>query len=851
MAIKKKKISELPLAQSLVGLFTIGVDSLNKSVKVGLEFVKTAADKAAAAATSANTAASEATTAKNAANTATTAANAARDAANTAAINANSKAILADTAATNADTKAALANTATTAANTAATNANAKATLADQKATDANTAAINANAKATLADNAADNANTKATLADQKAIVANTAATDANKAKDAANTAATNANTKAILADTAAINANAKAMLADQKATVANTAATDANKAKDAANTARDAANAAATSATGAATAATNAASSANTAAGRTETAITNAQNATSAANTAKTNADTATTAANTAATNANTKATLASTAATNADAKAILADQKATAATTAANSANTATAEANKAKDSANTAAANANTKATLADMAANNANAKATLADTAANNANTKATLADTAATKANTATTAANTAKDDANTATANANAKAALADAAAANANSNATLANTATANANAATSAANTATTLATEVANNPTKVGPDNYVYTYDKTTKTYIKTDIYVKGDKGEDGSGGFQVDEVRMSYSLRGNIFGDKYLPCDGRVVQALSYPDSHLPGEKYKTTLTHASPIIKLKYLIDGTFAALCSNVVFLSDTASGPWVGHPVPSEYSLYDITLGETVYGLVYFIAAGGGRIYISTDLQSYTTINTGETANMNPIKYFEGRMFALASNGFLYYSPFDDPSSWKRANRSTHPLIDIVGGRAGCMAGIGNLGTILYSSDYGKNWHSEVTEETYGQELVSIIYDGSSFFAVSASGKIFKSPSGELSTWELFANLPNIKPTKMYYQNRLYILVEGASMYTSRSASSSSWIKETPGSSVVNIGSVAMVASDTLISKGNIVLRNYSTLKLPTIDNGYIKLLK
>lgn len=95
MAVKKKKISELPLAQSLVGLFTIGVDALNKSVKVGLEFVKTAADNATAAAMSANNAASSATTAATVADTATATANTAAEAASAAAQIATQKAIYA------------------------------------------------------------------------------------------------------------------------------------------------------------------------------------------------------------------------------------------------------------------------------------------------------------------------------------------------------------------------------------------------------------------------------------------------------------------------------------------------------------------------------------------------------------------------------------------------------------------------------------------------------------------------------------------------------------------------------------------------------------------------------------
>lgn len=60
MGVKKIKISALPLADTLVGLYTIGVNALNKSVKVSLEFLKTAADKANKAANLAGETAEEA-----------------------------------------------------------------------------------------------------------------------------------------------------------------------------------------------------------------------------------------------------------------------------------------------------------------------------------------------------------------------------------------------------------------------------------------------------------------------------------------------------------------------------------------------------------------------------------------------------------------------------------------------------------------------------------------------------------------------------------------------------------------------------------------------------------------------
>lgn len=80
----KKKISELPLCETFKGLFTIGVDALNHSVKVSLEFidktissmkssVETAVKNAEKATSSANTAAGNANTATSNANAATNA----------------------------------------------------------------------------------------------------------------------------------------------------------------------------------------------------------------------------------------------------------------------------------------------------------------------------------------------------------------------------------------------------------------------------------------------------------------------------------------------------------------------------------------------------------------------------------------------------------------------------------------------------------------------------------------------------------------------------------------------------------------------------------------------------------
>lgn len=135
--MKKIKISELPLCSTLKGLFTIGTDKDNNSVKVSLEFVEQkttdAVNKANAATTSANNAAAAANTAKTATETATKNANDATAAAKTATANAT-------TATTNANNATAAAKTATTNANNATGAANTAADAATKAKQDAEAA---------------------------------------------------------------------------------------------------------------------------------------------------------------------------------------------------------------------------------------------------------------------------------------------------------------------------------------------------------------------------------------------------------------------------------------------------------------------------------------------------------------------------------------------------------------------------------------------------------------------------------------------------------------------------------------------------------------------------------------
>lgn len=109
-------------------------------------------------------------------------------------------------------------------------------------------------------------------------------------------------------------------------------------------------------------------------------------------------------------------------------------------------------------------------------ANAAATKAESNATAAQTAANSANEKAGLAAQAASDVNAAKEGAEAATQSANNAASNAEEKA----------------------------TAANVAAQEAEKIANNPTYIGKDHYVYVYNKDTESFDKTDIYCKGEPG-----------------------------------------------------------------------------------------------------------------------------------------------------------------------------------------------------------------------------------------------------------------------------------------------------------------------------------------------------------
>lgn len=103
------------------------------------------------------------------------------------------------------------------------------------------------------------------------------------------------------------------------------------------------------------------------------------------------------------------------------------------------------------------------------------------------------------------------------------------------------------------NANNAATAASNAAKSASEVADNPTYVGTDNYVYRYDRTTKAYVKTEVYVKGEKGDTGAQGPKgetggIPSIKAAAGAHINTSGTPTVTINGA-----TFTFDYLKGEK----------------------------------------------------------------------------------------------------------------------------------------------------------------------------------------------------------------------------------------------------------------------------------------------------------
>ena len=167
----------------------------------------------------------------------------------------------------------------------------------------------------------------------------------------------------------------------------------------------------------------------------------------------------------------------------------------------------------------------ANAEAAAQKANESAVRADAATVKTEDATAKAKAATALAEAATAESKTATLQANDARDFANTAGAFANAAG--------------TRANTSADNADAKAEYAREYGAMVQELAEHPIKVGPDNYVYTWNLSTHAYDKTGVYVRGE-------GFSVKKVFISVAEMEAYQGDEFKEGDFALINTGSVED-----------------------------------------------------------------------------------------------------------------------------------------------------------------------------------------------------------------------------------------------------------------------------------------------------------------
>lgn len=113
--------------------------------------------------------------------------------------------------------------------------------------------------------------------------------------------------------------------------------------------------------------------------------------------------------------------------------------------------------------------------------------------------------------------------------------------------------------------NKATNSANTSAIAAQETADHPTYIGDDFYVYKWDKTTKAYNKTNVFVKGDA-------FSIKKVYSSIDLMEKDVNNKEIKEGDFVLINTNNTEDPDNAQLYIKTYNQESKIYGFDFLVD---------------------------------------------------------------------------------------------------------------------------------------------------------------------------------------------------------------------------------------------------------------------------------------
>lgn len=211
---------------------------------------------------------------------------------------------------------------------------------------------------------------------------------------------------------------------------------------------------------------------------------------------------------------------------------------------------------------------------------------------------------------------------------------------------------------------------------------------------------------------DKGSFLSVG--VNTIMRSVTIAGNIFGDKWLPCDGRVVAHSSYPLLKLPPNGIKAWTAGGGVANASSYSIaygNGVFVYANSNTAPYWSTDGKTWTISNGINNGSLYKV-----VYGNGLFLCAYGSTYYWSTDGKTWTKgVEPSGYYVFEHIVYGNGLFVSISQQGYVLLSA--NGKTWDNLGRmiQEEDINDIAYGN-GVFVCVTNQGYVYWTTDV-KKW--------------------------------------------------------------------------------------------------------------------------------------
>ncbi len=214
-------------------------------------------------------------------------------------------------------------------------------------------------------------------------------------------------------------------------------------------------------------------------------------------------------------------------------------------------------------------------------------------------------------------------------------------------------------------------------------------------------------------------------------------------------------------------------HAKSIVdSSKYIAVGR----CSGYVLSSDDIQN-WNRVNIPTSNYLYGITYGDNKY-----VAVGDfGTVISSNDGVNWSLQKSLPTTQATYIAYAQNKFLAVGTDGALFVS--NDGINWLPLNSLTNKGLFFVGAVKDKYFISGEDGFIGYSKN-GIDWNIAKTN-LKKETIVSILSDGTQFFAFSTTGKILVSNDG--SVWNVSYDLgPDTNVNKAIYADKYFIAIGG-----------------------------------------------------------------